>query len=119
MPPSIAAATAAAAAPVTTTAATPATSATASAFESGSGPSIARSAAEVAAITRSIGIGTVGRIATHIRTAVSGRIFRRPMIVEAVPTGRRTQHPAAARIGVVPDHAAIRRHPFEVIVGIA
>src|SRR5450432_1945141 len=86
------------------------------------GPSITRTGSEImlATIAAVVRIGRVGRIAIHERAgeAASRRAFE-SVIVEAVAPRRRAQHPAAARIGVVPDDAPIRRHPFEVIVWIA
>src|SRR3974390_2567165 len=43
-------------------------------------------------------------------------IAARSGAIETVPAGGRSQHPPGARVGVQPHDAAIRRHPFEVIM---
>jgi hypothetical protein len=53
-----------------------------------------------------------------VRPPISRR--RRPLMrIETVATRRRTQHAAVTGIGIVPDDAPVRRHPFQVIMRIA
>src|SRR4051812_42789518 len=101
---------------------TPPTAAAATAAKITERPAIAGAGSESAwtAITAVIGrTAAVRRIAFPIRARIAWRRAFETMIVETVAPRRGAQHPAIARIGVVPDHASVRRHPFEVIMRIA
>src|SRR5579872_5382750 len=63
-------------------------------------------------------IGITGRNPARNKSPPISRRWGPLMRIKTVAAWRCAQHPATAGIGVVPDDASVRRHPFQVIVRV-